>query len=75
MPDSEIIIVRAKEGSKELIPPLQAAGLEVKDIATYETLYEMDDILSEIIKASFYKGDDKCARPFCNIHNQETGIA
>lgn len=55
MPDSEIIIVRAKEGSKELIPPLQAAGLEVKDIATYETLYEMDDILSEIIKASFEK--------------------
>lgn len=30
---------------------------------------------NEIIKASFCKGDDKCARPFCNIHNQETEIA
>ncbi len=53
LPDSEILIVRAKEGSKELIPPLQEVGLHVKDIATYETVYEKNVVLSEIIKAAF----------------------
>ena len=53
MSDSEIVIVRAKDGSKELIPPLEAAGLSVIDIPTYETVYEIDEVLSEIIKSAF----------------------
>ena len=55
--DSEIIIVRAKEGSKELIPPLEAVGLSVKDIATYETIYEVNDVLCEAVKAAFENGE------------------
>ena len=56
-PNSEIIIVRAKEGSKELIPPLEEAGLMVKDIATYETVYEVNEILCEEVKAAFERGE------------------
>ncbi len=56
-PDSEIIIVRAKEGSKELIPPLEAAGLSVKDIATYETIYEVNEVLCESVADAFAKGE------------------
>ena len=56
-PGSEIIIVRAKEGSKELIPPLEEAGLMVKDIATYETVYEVNEILCEEVKAAFERGE------------------
>ena len=56
-PDSEIIIVRAKEGSKELIPPLEAAGLSVKDIATYETIYEVNEVLCESVAGAFAKGE------------------
>lgn len=51
--DSEILIVRAKEGSKELIPPLQAAGLKVHDIATYETIYEVNEVLYDTVKDAF----------------------
>ena len=56
-PGSEIIIVRAKEGSKELIPPLEEAGLMVKDIATYETVYEVNEILCEEVKVAFERGE------------------
>lgn len=56
-PDSEIIIARAKEGSKELIPPLEAAGLKVTDIATYETVYEVNEVLCEKIKDAFERGE------------------
>lgn len=52
-PKSEILVVRAKEGSKELIPPLKEAGLQVKDIATYETVYEKNTVLSEIVETAF----------------------
>ena len=55
--DSEIVIVRAKEGSKELTPPLEAAGLKVKDIATYQTVYEVNEVLSDAVKAAFAKGE------------------
>lgn len=51
--DSEIFIVRAKEGSKELVPPLLEAGLFVQDIATYETVYEVNEVLSEAVKNAF----------------------
>lgn len=56
-PNSEIIIVRAKEGSKELIPPLEAAGLKVLDIATYETVYEVNEVLCEEVKRAFDSGE------------------
>lgn len=55
--DSEIVIVRAKEGSKELIPPLAAAGLKVLDIATYETVYEVNEVLCEEVKNAFECGE------------------
>lgn len=55
--DSEIFIVRAKEGSKELIPPLEAAGLSVTDIATYETIYEVNEVLCEEVKRAFEDGE------------------
>ena len=55
--DSEILIVRAKEGSKELIPPLEEAGLKVSDIATYETVYEVNEILCEAVKNAFLQGE------------------
>ena len=38
--NSEVLILRAKQGSKELIPPLREAGLLVKDIPLYDTIYE-----------------------------------
>ncbi len=56
-PDSEVVIVRAKEGSKELIPPLEAAGLAVKDIATYETVYEVNSVLCEAVQGAFERGE------------------
>lgn len=56
-PDSEIVIVRAKEGSKELIPPLKAAGLKVLDIATYETYYEVNEELKEEVKTAFLQNE------------------
>ena len=56
-PGCEILVVRAKEGSKELIPPLQETGLLVKDIATYETVYEKNAVLSEIVETAF-KNDE-----------------
>ena len=56
-PDSEILIVRAKEGSKELLPPLEQAGLKVLDIATYETIYEVNPILYEQIQNAFDAGE------------------
>ena len=56
-PDSEIFVLRAKEGSKELLPPLRAAGLRVSDIATYETLYEVNEVLAEAVKNAFASGE------------------
>lgn len=38
--NSEVLILRAKQGSKELLPPLCEAGLLVKDIPLYDTIYE-----------------------------------
>lgn len=42
-PGSEVTIVRAADGSEALIPPLQAAGLTVKDVPLYHTRYEMHE--------------------------------
>lgn len=51
--DSKIIVVRAKEGSKELIPPLLEAGLFVEDVALYETVYEKNETLCTEIEKAF----------------------
>ena len=56
-PGSPVIIARAKEGSKELIPPLEAAGLLVTDIPTYETVYEVNEVLSAEIKKAIEAGE------------------
>ena len=56
-PGSRVIIARAKEGSKELAPPLLAAGLSVTDIATYETVYEVNEILAAEIKKALEAGE------------------
>ena len=55
--DSEIVVLRAKEGSKELIPPLQKVGLSVYDIATYETTYEVNAVLEDAVRTAF-KADE-----------------
>ena len=57
VPESRIVIARAKEGSKELIPPLQQAGLEVEDIPIYETDYEVNEILNKEIQKVFEAGE------------------
>ncbi|MEE1085621.1 MAG: uroporphyrinogen-III C-methyltransferase [Schaedlerella sp.] len=54
---SEILIVRAKAGSKELIPPLESAGLKVFDIPLYETIYNKNDILCEKVKSAFEQNE------------------
>lgn len=56
-PGSCVIIARAKEGSRELIPPLKAAGLQVTDIATYETVYEVNEILAGEIRKALAAGE------------------
>jgi len=57
VPESRIVIARAKEGSKELLPPLQQAGLEVEDIPIYETDYEVNEILNKEIQKVFEAGE------------------
>lgn len=49
-PDSRITIVRAQDGSGELLPPLLQAGLDVKDIPLYETICETQVDLRERIE-------------------------
>lgn len=42
-PESEVVIVRAAEGSEDLIPPLREAGLPVRDVPLYHTKYELHE--------------------------------
>lgn len=48
--DSEILIFRAKEGSEELLPPLEDAGLCFRDIPLYETRYRFHNGMRQTIK-------------------------
>ena len=52
---SEILIARARIGSEELIPPLKEAGLVVKDIPIYDTIYEVHENLREQVYQAFEK--------------------
>ena len=56
-PGSFVTVVRAKIGSEELLPPLKEAGLEVEDIALYETLYKTHSHIREKITGLFEDGE------------------
>lgn len=56
-PQSEVLILRAREGSKDLIPPMEGAGLRVTDIAIYETVYENRDIFCEQLENMIIRGE------------------
>lgn len=56
-PDSEVLIVRAKDGSQALIPPLQKAGLAVEDIALYETVCELHESLQDAVVHAMESGE------------------
>lgn len=50
---SQVMIVRAKEGSEELLPPLRRAGLKVEDIGIYETVYRTHEQFREKLMEMF----------------------
>ncbi len=54
--DSYITVIRAKEGSEELLPPLYEAGLDVDDVPIYETCYESHEELKEQIQTLLETG-------------------
>lgn len=56
-PGSEIVIARAADGSKDLIPPLLEAGLQVKDVPLYHTRYEMHEQMHERIASAVSEGE------------------
>lgn len=56
-PGSFVTIVRAKQGSVELIPPLEKAGLQTEDIALYETQYKTHSHIKEKISTLFQNGE------------------
>ena len=45
--DCEVLILRARQGSKELLPPLQDTGARVRDIPLYDTVYETNSVLDK----------------------------
>ncbi|MCI8637801.1 MAG: uroporphyrinogen-III C-methyltransferase [Coprococcus sp.] len=47
---SHVTVVRAKDGSKELLPPLEKKGIPVEDIPLYETVYQDDGPLSHHVR-------------------------
>ena len=55
--DSRITILRAEQGSQELIPPLLEAGLTVQDIPLYRTVCETHPFLREKIGKLFESGE------------------
>lgn len=56
-PDSKVLLFRAKQGSEELLPPLQRAGLQVKEIPIYETVCELEEALQENIETLMEQGE------------------
>lgn len=55
--NSRITILRAEQGSQELIPPLLRAGLEVQDIALYRTVSEIHPFMREKIAHMIKDGE------------------
>lgn len=56
-PGAHIMIVRAEEGSGELVPPLRKAQLEVEDIPLYRTLYDVHPALQEEVRELLKNGE------------------
>lgn len=54
---SRITIVRAADGSEELIPPLREAGLEAVDVPLYHTIYETHDEVKNQIQRLLKDGE------------------
>lgn len=83
MPNSEIVVVRAAHGSEDLLPPLYEAGLDVTDIALYETKLTRHGWLRERIMQSWRTGEVDAAvftsastvRGFAQEFLQERGIS
>jgi uroporphyrinogen III methyltransferase/synthase len=54
---SEILVARAAEGSKFLLPPLETAGHKVTDLALYETRLPRHGWCRETVFAAFKAGE------------------
>ena len=52
-----VLAVRAEQGSKELFPPLEGAGIETEDVAIYRTRYETHPVLRERIRRMLEGGE------------------
>lgn len=50
---SKVTVLRAANGSDELLPPLLSAGMEVQDIPMYETVYEIHGQIQRKIRELF----------------------
>lgn len=56
-PQSQVTVVRAADGSEELIPPLEKAGITVEDIPLYHTHYKTHSHIREQISGLFHAGE------------------
>lgn len=56
-PKSRIVLLRAKQGSEELLPPLKNAGLKVEDVPLYETVCKLQETLKETIEKPQRQGE------------------
>lgn len=54
---SEVLIVRAENGSEALIPPLRQAELQVKDIPLYHTRYSEEKLSAPAVRAALEAGE------------------
>lgn len=54
---SRILIVRAWQGSRDLLPPLEKAGLTAEDIPLYRTVCEMNPLLRDQIREMLVSGE------------------
>ena len=52
-----VLAVRAEQGSEELFPPLERAGIETEDVAIYRTRYETHPVLRERIRRMLEGGE------------------
>lgn len=55
--NSYITVIRAKEGSEELLPPLYEAGLDVDDVPIYETGYESHEEIKGQVQSLLERGE------------------
>ncbi|MDO5335933.1 MAG: uroporphyrinogen-III C-methyltransferase [Eubacteriales bacterium] len=57
-PGERVLIPRAEKGNKELVRILEEQGVQVTDIATYETVYETSALIDE--KKAIENGEIDC---------------